>query len=171
MLMLLGGLAAACALAWFVGSLLPASKGAKTATDRQRDRADGWGSTRDAGVKQLLIGGRSAYDRLTLGRLGKKWAAAAPRASVALFAPTLSGKTTSFMVPRLLEWEGAIVATSAKADLVRLTMAHRAAQGPVYVFDPLGFLEDTGIATCHWSPLMRIRTYADALKASAWLTS
>lgn len=160
-----------CAIAWLVGGVLPSSKGPASAADRQRDRADGWGSARDPGVKNLLIDARSAYDRLTLGQLGKRWVAAAARASVALFAPTLSGKTTMFMVPRLLEWQGAVVATSAKADLVRLTLAHRTAQGPVYVFDPLGYLADVGIESCRWSPLMGIRSYADALKAAAWLSS
>lgn len=171
MLGMLGIVAVVCALAWFVGSLLPAGRD-KGSTARQRDHSADWGSARDKTVKDLLADdGRWAYDRITLGRLGKRWVTAAPRASVALFAPTLSGKTTAFMVPRVLEWDGALVATSAKADLVRLTMAHRAQQGPVYVFDPLGFLADVGIRSCHWSPLMGIRTYADALMAASWLTS
>ncbi len=139
--------------------------------DKARVSARQWGQPKDRVVKPLVISGSSEYDRITLGRLAKATVAAPPRASVALVAPTMAGKTTTFMVPRIIEWKGAMVSTSAKADLVRLTMAHRQRQGPVWVFDPLGFLETAGITSCRWSPLIGVRTYADALVSASWIAS
>jgi hypothetical protein len=40
-------------------------------------------------------------------------------------------------------------------------------QGPVWVFDITGV---SGVPSCHWSPLASIRSYADAVKAAAWLS-
>src|SRR5437773_4748100 len=57
--------------------------------------------------------------------------------SVILFGVQRSGKTSTVVVPTLLAWQGAVVATSTKEELVALTARHRSAIGPVSVFAPL----------------------------------
>src|SRR5215472_12543625 len=57
--------------------------------------------------------------------------------NVLVFGVQRSGKTSTVVVPTLLAWRGAVVATSTKEELVALTSPHRAGLGPVFVFAPL----------------------------------
>lgn len=53
-----------------------------------------------------------------------------------------TGKTTTRVVPAVLEAPGAVVVTSNKADVVDATIGPRAERGPVTVFDPQGVVSD-----------------------------
>lgn len=77
---------------------------------------------------------------------------------------TQSGKRTALAVPALLEWEGPVVATSVKDDLVAATLAWRQAHGRCWVFDPT---TDPPGAT--WSPLAEASTWSGAQRMAAWL--
>ena len=85
--------------------------------------------------------------------------------SVMLIAPTRSGKTARYVVPDVLEHEGPQLVTSVKTDVRQLTEAAAKARGPVWVFDP----SQSSGATCRWSPLASVHTWADALNAAKWL--
>ncbi len=61
--------------------------------------------------------------------------AARPEDSCVVVAPSRAGKTTSLAAPRVVDAPGPVVATSTKADLLRLTVTARAAVGPVHVWD------------------------------------
>lgn len=74
--------------------------------------------------------------RLTLGRKGRALLAAKERASVIVFAPTGTHKTSGLAIPALLEWEGPAVVTSVKGDLLAATIERREQLGDVMVFDP-----------------------------------
>ena len=63
--------------------------------------------------------------RLTLGRIDGHLIAAEPRESVIVIGPTQSGKTTGFAIPAILEWQGPVLATSIKSDLLNDTYAAR----------------------------------------------
>jgi len=52
--------------------------------------------------------------------------------------PTGSFKTHGLVIPAILEWQGNLVTTSIKPDVLRATCAHRANLGAVWVYDPLG---------------------------------
>ena len=78
----------------------------------------------------------TATGRLVLGRAGRRLVAAEARQSVVVFGPTQSGKTGSLAVPAILGWEGPVLATSVKTDLVDHTARHRQTVGQVEVFDP-----------------------------------
>ena len=65
--------------------------------------------------------------RLTLGLVDGRLVAAEPRQSVIVVGPVQTGKTTGFAVPAILEWQGPVVATSVKTDLLRETIAARSA--------------------------------------------
>jgi type IV secretion system protein VirD4 len=108
-----------------------------------------------------------AEGRLVLGRSGRVTLAAEASQSVVVFGPTQSRKTTGFAVPAILRWQGPVLATSVKTDLVRETMAWRQRCGEVSCFDPSGL---TGLPAAHWSPLDRSGTWSGARRAAASLT-
>jgi type IV secretion system protein VirD4 len=58
------------------------------------------------------------------------------RHSLLVVGPTQSGKTSSLVVPALLEWSGPAVVTSVKADVVTATRAWREALGETLVLEP-----------------------------------
>lgn len=74
--------------------------------------------------------------RLTLGRHIRRLIAAEDRASVVVFGPsTVSLKTTGFAIPSVLEWDGPVVATSVKSDLLLTTIERRRKLRLAMVFD------------------------------------
>lgn len=106
--------------------------------------------------------------RLVIGRSGRHLLAAERGQSVIVVGPTQSLKTTGFAVPAILEWAGPVLATSVKTDLVRDTMAWRAGQGSVLVYDPASA---TGLPSAGWSPLAASFTWAGARRVAAGLCS
>lgn len=124
-----------------------------------------WASRRD--LRPLHVNG-SAGVRIPLGRAHGRRLAAEPRQSVLVVAPTQSGKTTALAIPAILEWNGPVVATSVKTDLVRDTIRHRAELGRTQVFDPTG---STALSeTSSWTPILGCRTWQGARRTAAWLT-
>ena len=73
-----------------------------------------------------------------------------------------TGKTTSWVVPRIFAAPGAVVATSNKRDVVVATRERRSAKGRVWVFDPQGLADEP--QTWWWNPLSYV---TDAVKARA----
>lgn len=106
--------------------------------------------------------------RLTLGRSGRRYLAAEARQSVIVVGPTQTHKTSGFAVPALLEWDGPVLATSVKADLVRDTLGWRETTGRVWLYDPTA---STGLPCSGWSPLASSRSWAGARRMSAALCS
>ena len=123
---------------------------------RRRGRSAQWATRGD--VRTLRVTAPTP-GRLVLGRVGGRLVAAEPRHSVLALAPTQSRKTTGLAAPALLEWEGPVIATSIKSDLVRDTIAWRHQQGEVRVFDPLAA---TGLTRAHWTPLAGCRDWGRA---------
>ena len=105
--------------------------------------------------------------RLNLGLVGRSLIAAAPGDSLAVVGPTGCGKTAGFAIPALLEWEGPVIATSVKADLLKATIEHRRREGKVFVYDPTGSAGQG--ASASWSPLGTCGTWAGAMRTAAWL--
>ena len=84
--------------------------------------------------------------------------------------PVQTGKTSGFAVPAILEWQGPVVATSVKTDLLRETLAARSAirDAKVWVYDPTG---GTGIPSAGWTPLAGCATWQGAQRVADWLVS
>jgi type IV secretion system protein VirD4 len=125
--------------------------------------AGGWATRRD--LATLRVHAPEA-GRLTLGRSGRALLAAERRASVVVLGPSQSGKTTGLAIPAILEWQGPVVATSVKSDLVRDTIETRAQRGPAWVYDPTG---STGHPAAGWSPLDSCGNWHGARRTAAWL--
>src|SRR5436853_354640 len=77
--------------------------------------------------------GGGAGGRVSPGR--PLWATES-RHSVCVLGPTQTNKTTGFAVPAILEWQGPVLATSVKDDLVANTLGWRAGRGTVWLYDP-----------------------------------
>jgi len=122
-----------------------------------------WAAARD--LRQLVIK-EPQPARLTLGRVGGKLVAAEERQSVIVLGPTQSMKTTGFAIPAILEWEGPVLATSVKSDLLRDTIDARAALDDVWIYDPTS---STSTHCSGWSPLASCRTWHGAQRTASWL--
>jgi type IV secretion system protein VirD4 len=120
-----------------------------------------WASARDL---QRLRVKRASRGRVILGRYQRQLIASEPRTSVLVSAPTQSGKTTSLVIPAILEWDGPILATSIKADLVNDTHSARTMAGDVKVFDPTA---STGLTTGVWSPITTSGDWSAARRTAA----
>ncbi|MBI2168995.1 MAG: type IV secretory system conjugative DNA transfer family protein [Actinobacteria bacterium] len=146
--------------------------GAVHLRQRVRARQHPLGVVPRAGLARRADLGALAVDapepgRLTLGWNGRRLVAAEGQASLAVVGPTGCGKTAGLAVPALLEWEGPVIATSVKTDLLAATLASRRARGKVWVYDPTGC---SGVPAATWSPLPACRTWRGAMRMAAGLS-
>jgi len=112
---------------------------------------------------RIILGRRDRFRDRLLGRL---YLAVEQCHSVLAFGPPGSFKTHGLVIPAILEWEGNLVTTSIKPDVLRATCAHRASLGAVWVYDPLGL---SGVPGARWTPLAHCRTYSDARRIGRML--
>jgi len=134
-----------------------------------------WATRRD--LRPLIVARGGGTGRVVLGRVGRSLVATESRHSVLVVGPTQSGKSTAIAVPALLEWDGPVVATSVKDDLVAATVGWRSTHGRCWIFDPT--TERTGAgpgggiggapARSTWSPLAEASTWGGAQRMAAWL--
>ncbi len=131
------------------------------------DRSARWAKRRDL---RLLRVREPLPGRLTIGRVDGRLVAAEPRQSVIVVGPVQTGKTSGFAVPAILEWQGPVVATSVKTDLLRETLIARSAlrRSKVWVYDPTG---GTGIPSAGWTPLAGCATWEGAQRVADWLVT
>jgi type IV secretory pathway TraG/TraD family ATPase VirD4 len=72
--------------------------------------------------------------------------------SVMVFGPTGSMKTTGLVIPSILEWDGPVLSTTVKSDVIDATYAaRRRGGGRTWVFDPTR--QSTTYERSGWSPL------------------
>src|SRR5712691_6284289 len=95
--------------------------------------------------------------------------------NVVLFGVQRSGKTSTVVVPTLLGWSGAAVATSTKEELVALTAHVRAQIGPVAVFAPLdrnhAWIRGLGLEPTTWNPLEAVDSCGAAAELADHFTA
>jgi type IV secretion system protein VirD4 len=134
---------------------------------RRKQRGARWASLWQ--LRRLLVVG-PRRGRIILGRrdrlLGRLYLAVEQCHSVLAFGPPGSFKTHGLVIPAILEWQGNLVTTSIKPDVLRATCAHRASLGAVWVYDPLGL---SGVPGARWNPLAHCTTYADARRIGCML--
>jgi type IV secretion system protein VirD4 len=138
---------------------------------QRRQRGARWASLWQ--LRRLLVLG-PRRGRIILGRrdrirdrlAGRLYLAVEQCHSVLAFGPPGSFKTHGLVIPAILEWQGNLVATSIKPDVLRTTCAHRASLGAVWVYDPLGLC---GVPGARWTPLAHCTTYSDARRVGRTL--
>lgn len=135
-------------------------------TDEDPTRIEGLASRRQVervvGVKALVQ--RSATLRPSLHRaepnqvgycLGSSQGAqcwASVEDSIFVLGPPRSGKGMNLVIPAVLDSPGAVITTATRADNLAVTMATRARDRPVAVFDPQGLAAGLPSAL-RWSPV------------------
>ena len=133
----------------------------------------GWRDRRRLG--RLVRPERAEGDGIALGFLGQRLLQSPAEDNVLLLGVQRSGKTSTVVVPTLLTWSGAVVATSTKEELVRLTAAHRTALGPVFVFAPLDrdttWIHDLGLRVATWNPLATLADCGSAAELADHFTA
>lgn len=127
---------------------------------RRRGSGAQWASSRD--LRSLVVR-RPGRRRLTIGRVSRRLIAAEGRHSLIVIGPTQSGKTTGLAIPALLEWQGPVLATSVKTDLVRDTLGRRKRMGEVKVYDPTGITE---LPSASWTPLSASTSWEGARRTA-----
>jgi type IV secretion system protein VirD4 len=150
--------------AWLVGTDSPRSHGSSrwaTWSDRQR-------------LGRVMLPGQLAGDGIVLGFFNRRVIQSPAEDNVLLLGVQRSGKTSSVVVPTLLAWSGAAVATSTKEELVNLTFDQRRRVGPVWVFAPLdedhSWLERLGLEASTWNPLAAASTAGSAAELADHFT-
>jgi type IV secretion system protein VirD4 len=123
------------------------------------------GLARPADVRHLVVD-RPQPGRLTLGTLEGRLVAAEAQVSLAVVGPSGCGKTLGFAIPALLEWDGPVICTSVKGDVVAATLTGRQHRGRCWVYDPTGAAVPTSQS---WSPLADCVTWDGAIRIAAWL--
>jgi type IV secretory pathway TraG/TraD family ATPase VirD4 len=144
-------------------------------------RPQSHGSSRWAGWRERKRLGRmtrpkhAAGDGIALGFLGHRLVQSPAEDNVLLFGVQRSGKTSTVVVPTLLTWSGAAIATSTKEELVRLTAQHRKGIGPVSVFAPLdrdtSWIDALGLQAATWNPISSISDCGSAAELADHFTA
>ncbi len=137
----------------------------RRSTTRMETLRPGWARAQD--LVPILVA-RPSRGRLVVGRFGRSLVATEAGHSLLVVGPTQSGKTTGLAIPAILDWDGPVVATSVKTDLVRATAKPRASKGFVAIYDPLSV---SGARRARWSPLSASTTWMGARRVASSLCS
>ncbi|HKS98416.1 MAG TPA: TraM recognition domain-containing protein [Rugosimonospora sp.] len=62
-----------------------------------------------------------------------------------------AGKTTRYVIPRVLDARGAVISTSTRLDVAEVTFDIRQRVGPSFIFEPQGTVP--GVPRMRWSPI------------------
>lgn len=107
---------------------------------------------------------RAAEKGIYLGIGQGGWAWAGPERSTLVLGPSRSGKTSAIVIPNVLAAPGAVVSTSTKPDVLRLTGRARSDTGWTLLLDPSGSIEPLdGVVRIGWSPLNAAHDWDGAL--------
>jgi type IV secretory pathway TraG/TraD family ATPase VirD4 len=150
--------------------------GGWSTTRPQSHGASRWANWRDRRrLGRVTRPERAAGDGIALGYLGRRLLQSPAEDNVLLLGVQRSGKTSTVVVPTLLTWAGAAIATSTKEELVRLTAMQRAHCGPVWVFAPLdrdtSWIEDLGLQAATWNPIASITDCGSAAELADHFTA
>jgi len=150
----------------------PGHRPGREYTKRHR-KGSVWASGREL---RLLFVRRPTPGRVIVGRTsrlsglarGGRLLASEDCHSVLIFGPTGSFKTSGVLVPGILDWQGPLLATSVKPDVLRATMGQRARKGEVTIIDPLGA---SGEVVAQWTPLASCGTWLGAQQMAVMLAN
>src|SRR5438270_3986329 len=131
--------------------------------DRQTHGSSRWARPREAKLQGRVATAENLHgDGAVLGWFGHRLIQSPAEDNVLVLGVQRSGKTSTVVVPTLLGWAGAVVATSTKEELVALTSRRRQQFGPVWVFAPLDrdhrWIDRLGLRPASWNPVTAAAT-------------
>lgn len=107
---------------------------------------------------------RPVSRRVYLGALSDGVRLSLPQRAVLVLGPPRSGKTSAVMIPSLLAFDGPVVSTSTKPDVMAATCQARSRAGKVWQFDPTGTAAPVpGVARLRWSPVQCANDWDSAM--------
>lgn len=136
-------------------------------TGRRSAPSAAWATDRQLNDLQVPGSGRG---RLVLGARNSSLIAAEPSQAVIVLGPARSGKTAGLAIPAILEWDGPVLATSVRTDLVDAAHAARQRRGEVWVYDPSATISSR-YATVGWNPLDGCSEWQTAQRRAMALSS
>jgi type IV secretion system protein VirD4 len=163
-------------LFWFVLGLLllvVASLGAAFAVHwaakrEQRSDPARWATARQERRIAVRRSPETRTSRLVAGRgrASGRLLAGEDCVSAVVFGPNGSGKTTSLIVPNVLDWSGPVVLTTAKPQDLEPVCRARSEQGPGWVIAPGGA---PGHEVVGWSPVGAANSPDAADRVAEWM--
>jgi type IV secretory pathway TraG/TraD family ATPase VirD4 len=97
---------------------------------------------------------------------------AGPETAVLVIGPPRSGKTSSLVVPAVLDAPAAVVSTSTKPDVFKATVVHRGRLSRTFLFDPFSTIERPWwVHQLRWSPVMGCQSFDRATEITFELAS
>lgn len=133
----------------------PSQRQAKgCATPRQAAAVAGTRALEKRGkaLRPSLASAKPAELGYLLGTADRAECFASVEDSIVVLGPPRSGKGLHLIIPSILDAPGPVLTTSTRPDNLTVTMARRAARGPVAVFDPQRLAPGITSAT-RWSPI------------------
>ena len=101
------------------------------------------------------VGERTNYTTPPDGFLPVAPLYAGPESATLIIGPPRSGKTSTLVIPTVLDAPAAMVSTSTKTDVLENTAAHRHRVGRVFLFDPTGSVPlPWWVTRLRWSPVV-----------------
>jgi type IV secretory pathway TraG/TraD family ATPase VirD4 len=97
---------------------------------------------------------------------------AGAESSLLVIGPPRCGKTSSIVIPCVLDAPAAVVSTSTKTDVLAATLLRRWTLGNCYVFDPSGAITiPEGAVRLRWSPVTGCERFEQAVATAHSLAS
>ncbi len=129
------------------------AKGVATRAEIRRAAGASALLARSATLRRSLSRPRPADVGYRLGTARRQACWASVEDSMLLLGPPRSGKGLQVVIPMILDAPGAVVTTSTRPDNLAVTVARRAALGPVMAFDPQGLARGlpAGLPVLRWS--------------------
>jgi type IV secretion system protein VirD4 len=101
------------------------------------------------------VGERTSYAAPPEGFLPVSPLYAGPESATLIVGPPRSGKTSTLVIPTVLDAPAAMVSTSTKTDVLENTAYHRLRLGRVFLFDPTGSVPlPRWVTRLRWSPVV-----------------
>ena len=88
-----------------------------------------------------------------------------------IIGPPRSGKTSTLIIPSVLDAPAAVVSTSTKPDVLMATVRYRSGEGYVHLFDPSGALTvPSWVRRLRWSPVVGCEQFDRAVSMAHGLS-
>lgn len=142
----------------------------------QSHGASRWAGRRDRKqLGRLVHPARAQGDGIVAGFVGRLLLQTPAEDNLLLLGVQRTGKTSTVVIPTLLNWSGSVIATSTKEELVRFTGPRRSQLGEVFVFAPLdadtAWVDRLDVRCVTWNPISSVSDCGSAAELADHFTA